>query len=350
MTALARAPRFFVLRLGPLSARVGLRPLVVTAVLWVATIALGAVALTLGEYPIPLPDILAAFAGEGSDAVLRIVVDGRLPRVLIAIVAGAALGLSGAIFQSLTRNPLGSPDIIGFNTGAYSGALVVIVLLGGGYLETASGALIGGLVTALAVYVLAFKRGVQGFRLIVVGIAVSAALQAGNSWIIITAQLDIAVAAATWGAGSFNGLSWRELTPLAVVVVALVVALLALTRPLRALELGDDSARALGVSVERSRLWLVVVGVALTAVVTAAAGPIAFVALAAPQVAARLARSAGVALIPAAAMGAAMTLASDVVSQRLFAPLQLPIGVVTVCVGGAYLAGLLAIRHRRLRT
>lgn len=139
-----------------------------------------------------------------------------MPRVLLALMLGAALGAGGAIFQSLTRNPLGSPDIIGFNTGYYTGALVAIVLVGGGYYTTAAASVLGGLLTAAAVYLLAFRRGIGGFRLIIVGIAVGATLASVNTWLIVEASLDTAMAAAVWGAGSLNALGWAQVVPVAV--------------------------------------------------------------------------------------------------------------------------------------
>jgi iron complex transport system permease protein len=255
--------------------------------------------------------------------------------------------MSGGIFQSMTRNPLGSPDIIGFNTGAYTGALIVMLAVGGGYLGIAAGALVGGILTALAVYLLAYRRGSQGFRLIIVGIGISAMLAALNHWLILQAELEAALAAAVWGAGSLNGITWEQAAPAAVVVVVVGVATLAVARRMQLLEMGDDAARALGVRAEPTRLLLLILGVALTAAVTAVAGPIAFVALAAPQLARRLTRSAGITLVPSAVMGAFLLVASDLAAQRLFAPIQLPVGVVTVCIGGIYLVWLLAREARK---
>ena len=332
---------------GRLSLRLRRRTLLVVIIAAVLTAALAVFALTLGEYPLTLPQILGALSGTESDGIRRIVVDGRLPRILLAVVAGASLALSGAIFQSLTRNPLGSPDIIGFTSGAYTGALFVILVAGGNYVAVSFGALAGGMLTAVAVYLLAYRRGVQGFRLIVIGIAISAILQAINSWLIISSKLEVAISASAWGAGSFNGSSWREFIPVCVVLLVLSPVLAILAGPLRVLELGDDAAAALGVRTERLRIVLIVVGVGLTAVVTAVAGPIAFVALAAPQVAHRLTRSAGVALLPSAVVGAGLLLVSDMIAQRLLAPTQLPVGIVTVCIGGIYLVGLLIAQARR---
>jgi iron complex transport system permease protein len=275
------------------------------------------------------------------------VMQSRFPRVALAFLFGAALGVSGAIFQSLTRNPLGSPDIIGFSTGAYTGALVVILTLGGGYYRTGAGALVGGLVAAAVVYVLAYKRGVQGFRLIIVGIAVSAVLASVNTWLVVKADVSEAIAAAVWGAGTLNGLGWPQVVPVLVALAVVTPVAAALSTRLPVLAMGDDAARALGIRVEPTRLMLVILGVALTALVTAAAGPISFVALAAPQLARRLTGASSVAMVPAACMGALLLIVSDVAAQRVFAPTQLPVGVVTVCVGGAYFVWLLAREGRK---
>lgn len=330
-----------------LSVLLDVRTLLVSIPLVLAGLAAGLFALATGDYALSVPQVMQAFTGDADALTRTIVLDWRLPRVLSALLFGAALGMSGGIFQSLTRNPLGSPDIIGFNTGAYTGALVVILAVGGSYLQIAAGALMGGILTALAVYLLAFRKGSQGFRLIIVGIGVSAMLASLNHWLILRAELEVSMAAAVWGAGSLNGISWEQARPAAAVVVAVAVGALAVSRRMRMLEMGDDAARALGVRTEPTRVLLMVLGVALTAAVTAVAGPIAFVALAAPQLARRVTRSAGIALLPSALMGAVLLSASDLAAQRLFAPIQLPVGVVTVCIGGIYLVWLLAREARK---
>ncbi|MEP7764282.1 iron-enterobactin ABC transporter permease [Sanguibacter sp. 25GB23B1] len=332
---------------GRLSGRLDVRTVVVLTVLTAAALAVGLVALGVGDYAVRVPDVVRALVGETTSVVRMVVVDWRLPRVLLALLLGAALGVSGAIFQSMTRNPLGSPDIIGFNTGAYTGALVVILLLGGSYYDIAAGAMVGGLVTAGLVYLLAFRGGVQGFRLIIVGIGISAVLSSVNTWLIIKADLELAMSAATWGAGSLNGLSWAQVRPVAVILLVLLPVLVVLSRRTGILEMGDDAAQALGVRTEPTRLVMLVVGVALTALVTAAAGPIAFVSLAAPQLARRLTRSPSVAMAPSAVLGALLLVVSDLAAQRVFAPTQLPVGVVTVSIGGCYLVWLLAREARR---
>jgi iron complex transport system permease protein len=322
--------------------------LIVCAVLGMAAAVVAVVSLGTGEFAVSPAEVLRALAGDGPSAIRLVVVEWRLPRVLLALMIGAGLGLSGALFQALTRNPLGSPDVIGFDTGAYTGVLVSMVFVGRGYYQTAAGALVGGLVTAAAVYFLSYRKGIQGFRLIIVGIAVSAMLGSLNQWFVLKADLHTALAAASWGQGSLNILGWEQVAPVAAGVGLAAGFLIFLAPRLPLLELGDDAAASLGVRVEPTRLVCLVIGVALTAVTTAAAGPISFVALAAPQLASRLTRSAGVALVPSAIMGSLLLALSDWVAQRAFAPAQLPVGVVTVSLGGIYFVWLLA-RQARVR-
>nr|WP_288121937.1 iron chelate uptake ABC transporter family permease subunit [Rhodococcus sp. (in: high G+C Gram-positive bacteria)] len=330
-----------------LGARIDVCTVLVCAALLLLTAVVAVLAIGTGDYHVPPGQVLAAVFGDAPRITEIVVMQSRFPRVALAFLFGAALGVSGAIFQSLTRNPLGSPDIIGFSTGAYTGALVVILTLGGGYYRTGAGALVGGLVAAAVVYVLAYKRGVQGFRLIIVGIAVSAVLASVNTWLVVKADVSEAIAAAVWGAGTLNGLGWPQVVPVLVALAVVTPAAAALSTRLPVLEMGDDAARALGIRVEPTRLMLVILGVALTALVTAAAGPISFVALAAPQLARRLTGTSSVAMVPAACMGALLLIVSDDAAQRVFAPTQLPVGVVTVCVGGAYFVWLLAREGRK---
>lgn len=334
-------------RRGPFSGRWPLRSALVCAVLVAATVASAAWALTSGDYTLTLGEVWAALIDSPDAGFARtVVVEWRLPRVLATVLFGAALAAAGAMFQSLTRNPLASPDIIGFSTGAYTGALVVIILIGGTYLERAGGALLGGILTAGLVYVLAWRQGVQGFRLIIIGIAISAVLGSFNTWLIQSADLEVALSAAVWGAGSLNGITWEQTIWGGGIVVLLLVAGIVLAPGLRQLELGDDAARATGTRAEPIRLAIMGLGVALTAVVTAAAGPISFVALAAPQIARRLTRSPGVTVGPAACLGAMLLVISDLCAQHLL-PTMLPVGVVTVVVGGGYLVWLIIHEARR---
>lgn len=338
--------RVLVLRRTRVGARVDLRSVVVCAALAVAVIVLALVALATGSYQLSVGQVVSALTGGQSGLVHDIVVEWRLPRVTATIVFGAALGVSGAMFQSLTRNPLASPDVIGFSTGSYTGALIVIILINGSYPQVAGGALLGGIATAILVYLLAYRGGVQGFRLIIVGIGLSAMLASFNTWMMLRADRDVALSAAAWGAGSLNGVPWSQVAIGGAFIVALLVLAGMLSRPMRQMELGDDTAASQGVRIGPARLGLIVVGVALTATVTAASGPIAFISLPAPQIARRLTRTAGITLAPAACVGALLLAVADFVAQHV-APTQLPVGVITLMIGGGYLGWLLFTEARK---
>lgn len=305
-------------------------------------------ALGSGSLALNPSQALAALLGEAPRGIELVVTQWRLPRVALALLIGAALGLSGALFQSLLRNPLGSPDIMGFNTGAYSGVLVALVLFQASILWSTTAALIGGLLSAALVYALTWRgSGVDTLRLIIVGIGVRALLMALNTWLIVHASLEAAFSAGLWSAGSLNGLTWAKVWPAVVFILLAGAASLALSRRLFLLEMGDDTACALGVPVERTRLSLLGLGVVLTAAGTAVAGPISFIALAAPQIARRLTGTQRLALPAAALTGAVLLLGADLLAQRLFLPYVLPVGLVTVSLGGLYLIGLLIWESRR---
>lgn len=332
-------------RLG-ISTRVHARSIVVTIAVGVVTFGVFCWSLAVGDFPVPVGDVLAALVGTGSGDADFIVRTLRLPRGLTAVLVGAAFGLSGAIFQRIARNPLASPDIIGINAGAAASAVFVIVVVGGTSLQVTSGALGGSTITALAIYVLAYRRGVNGYRLVLVGIGVTAMLGSVTSYLLTRAEILDAQRAVIWLTGSLNGRSWEHVRPVALALLVLVPVAIGLARQLRMLELGDDTAIGLGVRIETARGALLLTGVALAAVSTAAAGPVAFVALVAPQIARRLTGGRSLALVPAAACGALLLVASDLVARRLFAPTELPVGVFTAILGAPYLFHLLARANR----
>lgn len=307
------------------------------------------VAITFGDYPLTLAQVLSALTGGGENFHRIIVVEWRLPIALAAVVFGALLGIGGAIFQSLTRNPLGSPDVIGFDAGSYTAVVITMLLIGSGnYWSIASAAIVGGLATAFVVYVLAYRRGVQGFRLIIVGIGISAMLGSINAYLITRADIDDAMTVGFWGAGSISRVSWTSMVPSLIIAGVIVVATVLLAPALKRLELGDDAAVTQGTRVGPVRLALLVVGVATTALVTAAAGPIGFVALVAPQLARRLTRSAGVSLLAAAGMGAALLACAHLLALLIAQVYRaIPVGLITVCLGGIYLIWLLIHEARK---
>jgi iron complex transport system permease protein len=331
---------------GGLSVRLDVRAVTVVALLLAAALAASVVLIGTGDFPIPAADVVRTLLGDGNPGQEFIVNELRLPRVLVGLLVGASLGLGGALFQAISRNPLGSPDILGLGQGATAGALVVIVLFSGSASEVTLGALAGGLVTGFSIYVLAWKRGVHGYRLVLVGIGVSAIVTAVNGYLMTKADLVDASRALVWMTGSLSGRDWAQVWPLTALCAVLVPLVLANARGLRMMEMGDDISNALGVRVERVRMLLMVAAVLLTAAATAAAGPVSFVALTAPQLARRLTRSPGPNLLPSLCMGAALLVTADWVSQRVFGADQLPVGVVTGVVGGVYLLWLLVTERR----
>lgn len=328
--------------------KVPLRLVGVTGLLLLTATSLALVSITLGDYPLSITEVLSALVGAGESFQQMIVLEWRSPVAVAAVVFGALLGIGGAIFQSLTRNPLGSPDVIGFDAGAYTAVVITILVMGSGsYWSVAGAALAGGLLTALAVYVLAYRQGIQGFRLIIVGIGLSAMLGSINAYLITRAEITDAMTVGFWGAGIITRVSWTGMVPAAALSCLIVVAACILAKSLRQLELGDDAATTQGVPVNLARLGLLVTGVATTALVTAAAGPIGFIALVAPQLARRLTRTSGVSMLSAAAMGAFLLSAAHLLSlilAELYRPV--PVGLITVCLGGIYLIWLLTREAR----
>ncbi|MDR3103175.1 MAG: iron-enterobactin ABC transporter permease [Yokenella regensburgei] len=303
--------------------------------------------LCSGAVTLDLSQVFAALMGDAPRSITLVVTEWRLPRVLMALLIGAALGVSGAIFQSLMRNPLGSPDVMGFNTGAWSGVLVAMVLFGQDLTAIALAAMAGGILTSVVVWALAWRNGIDTFRLIIIGIGVRAMLIAFNTWLLLRASLETALTAGLWNAGSLNGITWAKTWPSAPLILLALVGATLLVRRLRLLEMGDDSACALGVRVERSRLLLMLVAVVLTAAATALAGPISFIALVAPHIAHRLSGTARWGLTQSALCGALLLSLADFCAQKIFLPYQLPVGVVTVSLGGIYLIVLLIQESRK---
>ena len=337
-----------VVRTTSMSVRIDVRSAAVGAVLAALTLVVATWSISVGDFPIPIGDVVrAVFTTAPADAEF-IVGTLRLPRALTAMMVGAAFGVSGGIFQSLADNPLASPDIVGFNSGAALGAVSVIVAVdGAGSLAVSLGAVGGGLLTAALVYVCAWTRGVHGYRLVLVGIGIGFAVSALVDALLTRAAIHDAQRAAVWLTGSLNGRGWEHVRPVGIGLLVLLPVAAAWSRRLRLLELGPDTAASLGVTVGRARLGLVVVGVALAALATASAGPVGFVALVSPPVARRLVRSAGLALVPTALVGALLTVSADLLARRVLAPTELPVGVATAAIGAPYLLWLLTRQIRR---
>jgi len=322
------------------------RTLAVVMILAVVVFAVFCVSLSLGDFKIPVIDVVKTLFGGGDRATEFIVNQLRLPRALTGLMVGAALGMSGAIFQSIARNPLASPDIIGVTYGASAFAVFAIATLGLTGVAVSGLAIVGAVITAFLMYVLAWRQGVSSYRLILIGIGIGAIATSITSYLLTQARVEIAQQALIWLTGSLNGRDWSNVRTLAITLVILAPLTVWLVHRLRILQLGDETAYGLGLRVESSRLGLIVIAVLLAAVATAAAGPIGFVAFVAPPIARRLTRSPGPAMISSALLGALVVALSDLVAQHAFGDTQLPVGVVTGVVGAPYLMFLLARANR----
>ncbi|MCM3898255.1 iron chelate uptake ABC transporter family permease subunit [Schaalia meyeri] len=307
--------------------------------------------LTLGDYGLGVADSLRRLTGDGgpSEDYLGVyfVQSVRLPRVVCAVAVGASLAIAGRIFQTISGNPLGSPDVVGLSAGSATGALVAIIILGASPAATGTGALIGGLVSGALVLACSGGTRVTGIRVVLVGIGCSAALRALNSLLVVKAPLEAAQRAQLWSAGSLNGVTFVRAFPLIVGLGVLGLSCACAATSIGLLAMGDDVATGLGVRVRVVRVSAIVSAIVLVALATAVAGPVAFVALSAPHIAARLCGGGGVGVVSSAVVGAALVLSADVVAQRIVAPAELPVGVVTGVLGGLYLLWILTREEAR---
>ncbi|TXK19901.1 iron chelate uptake ABC transporter family permease subunit [Homoserinibacter sp. GY 40078] len=323
------------------------------ALAWTVAGALLAVAafatLTTGDLAIDLGDAIRALSGEGDPGIVMVVREWRLPRAVLGITVGAMLALSGALFQIVTRNPLGSPDILGMSTGAFTG---VLLAMSAGTVSVATltgSAVLGGLAATVAVFALSSRSGASGFVLVVTGIGVTAILAAVNTVIVLRSDDLVARAAAIWATGSLNGVDGIWVAPSVIAVLIAGAAIRGLAPALAAYEFGDDRAATLGTRPHATRWGAMAIAVALVSIATAIAGPIGFIALAAPQIARRAWRTGTIPLAASAATGSVLLSLSDLAASRLLAPTILPTGLVTVILGGIYLAWLLSARERTTR-
>lgn len=323
------------------------RSAVVTAALAAAVAALFVLTMMVGSFRLTAMEVIASVLHLRDDPSVDFVVRGlRLPTALSALAVGLALGASGTIFQQLLRNPLASPDFVGITSGASLAAVSGIVLLQVGGLLVSGLALGGALLAAFLMYVLAWRDGVSGYRFILIGIGVAVFFEGCTGYLLTRAQLYEARQAMHWLTGSVGQASGSELRLLVTALAVLLPLAVVLQRQLRALELGDDAARALGARTELSRAGLLAVAVVLVALAVAVAGPIIFVALVAGPIADRLLGPAGGGILPAALAGAGLLLTADLVAVHLM-PTPLPTGVVTGAVGAPYLLWLLATTNRQ---
>ena len=334
-----------------------------TAGLALAVVAVFAASVLLGTYTVTIPDffkILAAHltSGERIPGASFIVMEHKLPRAVVGTLIGAAFGLSGALFQTMLRNPLASPDVIGISYGASAAAVTAIVVFGASGAVVSGAAFAGALGVAALIYAISRsgslgsggRRGdAAGSRLILAGVGIAAALHSVVSFLLTRADIRVAADVLIWLNGSLNSATWERAGILGLTLIVLVPAVGLLAGPLRILELGDDTAAGLGVRVNAARLAIVITAVGLSAAATAAAGPVAFVAFLAGPIARRFVRKAS---LPASALaGVLIVLSADFFAANI-APLLLggtvlPVGVVTGALGAPFLLWLLVTSNRK---
>lgn len=330
----------------PISGILRPRMLAVCLALAAAAFLAFCVETSVGDIPIPLTDVMKALAGTGDPGTELIVHELRLPRALAGLLVGIAFGVSGALLQTVTLNPLASPDMIGITQGAGTAVVAGIVLGWDAGLSTQALGLLGALTAGLLVYALAWRRGTTGYRIVLVGVGVAWICTSATDYLMARGQRFQAQAALGWLVGNLNGRTWDQIGPLALTMAVLLPVSLLLGRQMRILQLGDDVARGLGTRVQVVRIAVLLVAVGLVAFGTATAGPVAFVALAAPQVAQRLCGTAFPPPVAAGLTGAVMVLGSDLIARKLVPDTELPVGIVTGVLGAPVLLWLLVRANR----
>lgn len=341
-----------VFALGPVSTVWRRYPVVVITVLALLAFLALCLSVSTGDFDIPLLDVVRVVVGGGDEAQRFIVQELRMPRAVTGLVVGAALGLSGSLVQAVARNPLASPDILGVTSGAGAAAVFVLTGVGGlaGRVDSVLGltwaALLGGLLTGAAVYGLAWRGGVSGYRLILIGVAVTSLMQALIEWMLLRVRIERVSGAQAWLFGSLGDTSWSDVWPTLIGLLVLGAVAGVISRLLPALHLSDDHALGLGVRLNAARAVLLVAAVLLVGIATAACGPVAFVAFVAPQIAMRAMRVPSPPLLGSALTGAVLLVLADWLA-RFVLPFDLPVGVVTSMVGGPFMVYLLVQQSRR---
>lgn len=290
-------------------------------------------------------EVMAVVLGQDAGGATFTIGRLRLPRAILGAIVGLSFGLAGVAFQTMLRNPLASPDIIGISAGSSAAAAFAIVMLGLSGFAVSAFAIIAGLLVALLIYLLSSRSGSAGTRLILIGIGIAAMLDALTQYVLSQAgQWDLQEAL-RWLNGSLNGATWNEVITAGVALLVIAPVLLSRSRDLAALQLGDDTAAAIGTRVARTRLIVVVTAVSLIAFATATTGPIAFVAFLSGPIAARVIGPRGSLLIPSALIGALLVLVADFVGQYALG-IRYPVGIVTGVLGAPYLLYLIIRTNR----
>ncbi|MDN3556645.1 FecCD family ABC transporter permease [Halomonas maura] len=328
---------------GPLDAH-RTRDLGIATLLGLLLLASMGLSLGLGSFPTSFGEVGQALATPEDSDIAFIVWELRLPRIVLAVLVGAALAMAGAILQGIVRNPLASPDVIGITSGAALAAVAFLALFGTGLSIhwLPASALLGALLAAMLVFLLAWKRGISPSRMVLVGIGLSAAMGAMTTLLIVISDDAAAMVAYVWLTGSLYAAQWQDVLGLLPWLLVAVPLCLTQARHMDAMALGDQVAQGLGVNVLRSRLLLMACSVALAGAAVAFAGGLSFVGLIAPHIAARLVGRGFARLVPAAALvGALIVLYADLLGRVAFLPKDLPAGIFVSGVGAPFFVYLL---------
>lgn len=322
--------------------RVRRRRVVAIAGVSAALLVVVVLGLSLGDYPLSPVQLWRTLWGGGERVEAYVLFQVRAPRVVMGVLVGVCLGTAGALLQTLLRNPLASPDLLGISGGASVGALFVLIVLGLTGPLLAAAAFVGGL--AVAIFLLAAGRRLSdgGFRLILAGIGVAFLCVAITNFLMARAQLELAQAALVWITGSLSSSAWWQVLVVLVVALACAPFVALVSRWLPITQLGPATSSGLGVNATTVRWVAVVCAVLLTAVTCAFAGPISFVALCAPPIARSLLGHGALGIGTSAVTGAALLVAADLIAQFALPGLSLPVGVVTGALGAVFLLWLLA--------
>ncbi|ELT43964.1 FecCD family ABC transporter permease [Arthrobacter nitrophenolicus] len=329
----------------------------VSVLLVLATVAAMALHVAFGGTPMAYPDVLRALLGDDSNTRIHLAVtEFRAPRMVAAVVVGACLAAAGAITQTVARNPLASPDLLGVTAGASLGAVTVLVIAGGGHAGLSglaatvgmpAAAFTAGIASGLAVYLLSYRRGLDSYRLVLAGLGISGLAASLTTWILTLGDVTSAAQALTWMMGSLNGKDWETVRPMAISAAVLLLAAMSSGRWLLLTSLGEDTAVGLGVRIGVVRLVVLALAVLLASVATVTAGPVAFVALASPRIARALTSTVIPSVGVSALVGAIFVLLADTLSANALAA-PLPVGVATAVVGAPFLIHLILKYQRRL--
>jgi len=323
-----------------------IRLISVNVILLVLTICICGLMLLYGKTHYELSTVIRVLSGEQIQGATFTIATLRLPRMLCGLLAGLAFGISGNTFQTMLRNPLASPDIIGISPGSSIAAVFCILGLHMSGSGVSIAAVISGILVSTLIYVLSKGSGLSGSRLILIGIGMQAMINALISYLLAKASQHDVSTALRWLSGSLNGMRIEDVPTLFIVVIIFGIIILCLTKQLQILELGDEFATTLGIKINLIRIMLILSSVFLIAFATSITGPIAFVAFLSGPIASRLVGPGAPNVLGSGLVGALLVLGADMIGQFVFST-RFPVGVVTGILGAPYMLFLLVVINRR---